>query len=42
MAEAIPRSGSNDRRVRIATYQGGQVYRLSVSLTLNRPGFPRE
>ena len=33
MAEAIPRSGSNDRRVRIATYQGGQVYRLSVSLT---------
>lgn len=33
MAEAIPRSGSNDRRVRIATYQDGQVYRLSVSLT---------
>lgn len=33
MAEAIPRSGPNDRRVRIATYQEGQVYRLSVSLT---------
>jgi len=33
VAEAIPRSGSNDRRVRIATFQAGQVYRLSVSLT---------
>lgn len=33
MAEAIPRSGANDRRVRIATYQEAQVYRLSVSLT---------
>jgi len=32
-AEAIPRGGPNDRRVRIATYQEGQVYRLSVSLT---------
>lgn len=33
MAEAIPRSGPNDRRVRIATYQESQVYRLNVSLT---------
>ena len=33
LAEAIPRGGPNDRRVRIATYQEGQVYRLSVSLT---------
>jgi len=33
MAEAIPRGGSNDQRVRIATYQDAQVYRLSVSLT---------
>ncbi|MEM9043837.1 MAG: TrbG/VirB9 family P-type conjugative transfer protein [Pseudomonadota bacterium] len=32
-AEAIPRGGPNDSRVRIATYQEGQVYRLSVSLT---------
>ena len=32
-AEAIPRGGPNDSRVRIATYQDGQVYRLSVSLT---------
>lgn len=32
-AEAIPRSGPNDRRVRIATYQEAQVYRLNVSLT---------
>jgi len=32
-AEAVPRPGGNDRRVRIATYQDGQVYRLSVSLT---------
>jgi type IV secretion system protein VirB9 len=33
LAEAIPRGGPNDSRVRIATYQEGQVYRLSVSLT---------
>ena len=33
VAEAIPRGGPNDARVRIATYQDGQVYRLSVSLT---------
>lgn len=33
LAEAIPRGGPNDARVRIATYQEGQVYRLSVSLT---------
>jgi len=32
-AEAIPRSGPNDNRVRVATYQDGQVYRLKVSLT---------
>ncbi|KGM46638.1 conjugal transfer protein TrbG [Pseudooceanicola atlanticus] len=32
-AEAIPRGGANNHRVRIATYQEGQVYRLSVSLT---------
>ena len=32
-AEAIPRGGRNDARVRIATYKEGQVYRLSVSLT---------
>ncbi|MEL6100388.1 MAG: TrbG/VirB9 family P-type conjugative transfer protein [Pseudomonadota bacterium] len=32
-AETIPRSGSNDSRVRVATYQDGQVYRLKVSLT---------
>lgn len=32
-AEAIPRSGPNDSRVRVATYQDGQVYRLNVSLT---------
>ncbi|MFC4670734.1 TrbG/VirB9 family P-type conjugative transfer protein [Seohaeicola nanhaiensis] len=32
-AEAIPRGGPNDSRVRIATYQESQVYRLSVSLT---------
>ncbi|WP_226561667.1 TrbG/VirB9 family P-type conjugative transfer protein [Salipiger thiooxidans] len=32
-AEAIPRSGPNDQRVRIATYQDGQVFRLNVSLT---------
>lgn len=33
LAEAIPRGGSNDSRVRLATYQERQVYRLSVSLT---------
>jgi len=33
VAEAIPRSGSNDQRVRIATYQDEQVYRLNVSLS---------
>jgi type IV secretion system protein VirB9 len=33
VAEAVPRGGPNDPRVRIATYQDGQVYRLSVSLT---------
>jgi type IV secretion system protein VirB9 len=33
LAEYIPRSGGNDNRVRVATYQDGQVYRLSVSLT---------
>tara|TARA_R110002110_G_scaffold243521_1_gene460129 strand:- start:2242 stop:2907 length:666 start_codon:yes stop_codon:yes gene_type:complete len=27
-AEAIPRGGPNDNRVRLATYQEGQVYRL--------------
>lgn len=32
-AEVIPRSGPNDNRVRVATYQDGQVYRLKVSLT---------
>lgn len=32
-AESIPRSGPNDARVRIATYQDGQVFRLNVSLT---------
>lgn len=32
-AEAIPRGGPNDSRVRIATWQDGQVWRLSVSLT---------
>ncbi|SEO12765.1 TrbG/VirB9 family P-type conjugative transfer protein [Palleronia pelagia] len=32
-AESIPRSGPNDQRVRIATYQDGQVFRLNVSLT---------
>lgn len=32
-AEAIPRVGPNDNRVRLATYQESQVYRLSVSLT---------
>lgn len=33
LAEYEPRSGPNDRRVRVATYQEGQVYRLRVSLT---------
>ncbi|WP_299048873.1 TrbG/VirB9 family P-type conjugative transfer protein [uncultured Tateyamaria sp.] len=33
IAEAIPRGGPNDNRVRVATYQEGQVYRLNVSLT---------
>jgi type IV secretion system protein VirB9 len=33
LAEAIPRGAPNDSRVRLATYQEGQVYRLSVSLT---------
>ena len=32
-AEAIPRGGPNDHRVRVASYQEGQVYRLNVSLT---------
>ncbi len=32
-AEAIPKSGANDSRVRVATYEDGQVYRLKVSLT---------
>ena len=33
LAEATPRRGPNDARVRIATYQDGQVFRLNVSLT---------
>lgn len=33
IAEATPRRGPNDSRVRIATYQDGQVFRLNVSLT---------
>ena len=33
MADAVPRGGPNDSRVRIATYQEDQVYQLSVSLT---------
>ena len=33
LAEQVPRSGPNDKRVRIATYQDGQVFRLNVSLT---------
>jgi type IV secretion system protein VirB9 len=32
-AEATPRGSPNDSRVRVATYQERQVYRLSVSLT---------
>ena len=33
IAEAIPRGGPNDSRVRLATYQEVEVYRLNVSLT---------
>ena len=33
VAEATPRGSPNDSRVRTATYQERQVYRLSVSLT---------
>lgn len=33
LAEVTPSRGTNDSRVRIATYQEGQVYRLHVSLT---------
>ncbi len=33
LAEAIPRGGPNDSRVRLATYQEAEVYRLNVSLT---------
>ena len=33
LAEATPRRGTHDPRVRIATYQEGQVFRLNVSLT---------
>lgn len=33
LAEAIPRGGPNDSRVRMATYQEAQLYRLNVSLT---------
>ena len=33
IAEAIPRGGPNDSRVRLATYQEAQIYRLNVSLT---------
>lgn len=33
LAEATPRRGPNDQRVRIATYQDRQVFRLNVSLT---------
>lgn len=33
LAEATPRRGTHDPRVRIATYQDGQVFRLNVSLT---------
>ncbi|MEM6275338.1 MAG: TrbG/VirB9 family P-type conjugative transfer protein [Pseudomonadota bacterium] len=32
-AEATPRRGAHDPRVRIATYQEGQVFRLNISLT---------
>ena len=33
LAEAIPKGGPRDSRVRLATYQDAQVYRLSLSLT---------
>ena len=33
LAEASPHAGRHDPRVRIASYQDGQVYRLHVSLT---------
>ncbi|WP_179381338.1 TrbG/VirB9 family P-type conjugative transfer protein [Jannaschia marina] len=33
LAETTPNRGPNDSRVRVATYQEGQVYRLHVSLT---------
>lgn len=33
LSEAVPRGAPNDTRVRIATYQERQVYRLNVSLT---------
>ena len=33
LAEATPRGSPNDSRVRVATYQERQVFRLSVSLT---------
>lgn len=33
LAEYQPRSSSHDRRVRVASYQDGQVYRLHTSLT---------
>ena len=33
LAEATPHGSPNDSRVRVATYQDRQVYRLSVSLT---------
>lgn len=33
LAEYTPRTGGKDARVRIATYQERQVYRLSVSMT---------
>ncbi|HQU67316.1 MAG TPA: TrbG/VirB9 family P-type conjugative transfer protein [Albidovulum sp.] len=32
-AEAVPASGTNDRRVRVAKFLEGQVYKLSTSLT---------
>lgn len=32
-SEAVPKSGPKDNRVRIATYQESQVYRIRVSLT---------
>ena len=36
LAEYVPRSGPNDNRVRVATYQDGQVYRLSDGLQNRR------